>query len=303
MRIIFMGSPDFSVPILKELYEKHEVVAVYAQPPKPAGRGYKLTSCPVHKEAEKMELKVYTPYTLRSSEEQQKFVAHKADIAIVVAYGLILPKVILEAPKFGCINIHASLLPRWRGASPIQRAIEAGDKQTGITFMQMNEGLDTGDIFYKIEMTIDKKETGGSLHDKLSNMGAQNINMLLSNLKSIKPQKQDDNKATYAHKLSRDESRIDWQKPAEELERRLRAFTPWPGCYTQYGDARIRILNAVIEPYEHNQKSGILLDDNLLVACKQKALRITQLQKAGKKAMSAEAFLLGTSLKKGDKFL
>lgn len=298
-----MGSPDFSVGILKELHKEHEIVAVYAQPPKPAGRGYKLTSCPVHQAALDMGLDVYTPKSLRNESEQQIFAAHKADIAIVVAYGLILPKEILEAPKLGCINIHASILPRWRGAAPIQRAIEAGDKITGITFMQMDEGLDTGDMLRKIEIPIDDKETGGSLHDKLSAVGAEHINELLAELSGVTPQKQDDDNATYAHKLSREESRIDWSKPAEVIERRLRAFTPWPGCYSEYGGARLRILEAAVENCETNAELGSIMDDELLVACGQKALRLIRLQKAGKKPMMAADFLRGVPLKKGEKLI
>ncbi len=301
MRIIFMGSPDFSVSVLKELHKQHEIIAVYSQPPKPAGRGYKLTPCAVHKAALEMGLNVYTPKTLRHKAEQDIFESHKADIAIVVAYGLILPKEILEAPSLGCINIHASLLPRWRGAAPIQRAIEAGDKLTGITYMQMDEGLDTGAMLRKIELPIDSAETGGSLHDKLAHMGAQNINALLAELAQITPQKQDDNKASYAHKLSREESRINWSEAAAQIEQRLRAFTPWPGCYTEYEGARLRILEAHEETGETSAVCGTLLDDELLVACGAQALRITQLQKAGKKAMNAKDFLLGTPLKKGDK--
>ncbi len=303
MRIVFMGSPDFSVGILKELHKQHEIIAVYSQPPKPAGRGYKLTPCPVHKAAIEMGLDVYTPKSLRNKDEQQIFAAHNADIAIVVAYGLILPKEILEAPNLGCINIHASILPRWRGAAPIQRAIEAGDNVTGITFMQMDEGLDTGDMLRKVEIPIEENETGGSLHDKLAFAGANNINALLAELSQVTPQKQNNSNASYAHKLSREESRINWLEPAEIIERRLRAFTPWPGSYTEYNGERLRILEAHIENYEGEEKAGTVIDDKLLVACGKNALRITHLQKAGKKAMPAQDFLLGMPIKKADKFI
>ncbi len=303
MRLIFMGSPEFSVPVLQELQKEHDVVAVYSQPPKPAGRGYKLTSCPVHKAAEEMGLNIHTPSSLRNEEEQLKFKAYQADIAVVVAYGLILPKEILEAPKWGCINIHASLLPRWRGAAPIQRAIEAGDKLTGITYMQMDEGLDTGAMLRRIELPIEETETGGSLHDKLSRLGAKNINLLLAEFHTITAQNQNESHVTYACKLSRDESRMDWSQSADALERRLRAFTPWPGSFTEYEGVRIRILDVMKEDIQHSARGGTILDDNLLIACGQKALRIKRLQKAGKKPMSAETFLLGFPLKKGEKFI
>lgn len=302
MRIIFMGSPEFSVGVLKELHKEHEIIAVYSQPPKPAGRGYKLTKCAVHQAAEDLGLKVYTPKSLRNPEAQAEFAAHKADVAIVVAYGLILPKEILNAPQLGCINIHASLLPRWRGAAPIQRAIEAGDTETGITYMQMDEGLDTGDELQKIIIPIAPDETGGSLHDKLAKVGAQNINALLANLNNIIPQKQSEVGITYAHKLSRDESKVDWNRPAQEIERRLRAFTPWPGLFTEYKGDWICLLSVEIEQITHPTKAATLLDDNLLVACNPNAIRIIKLQKAGKKPMDSKAFLLGNPISKNNLF-
>ncbi|MFV0431551.1 MAG: methionyl-tRNA formyltransferase [Alphaproteobacteria bacterium] len=303
MRIIFMGSPEFSVATLKELHKKHEVCAVYTQPPKPAHRGHKITKSAIHQAAEDMGLNVYTPKSLRKHEAQQEFAAHQADIAIVVAYGLILPKEILEAPIRGCINIHASLLPRWRGAAPIQRAIEAGDEQTGITYMQMDEGLDTGDELLKITLPIQANETGGSLHDKLSAIGAENINKLLAKLDNIHPQKQQQEGVTYAHKLSRKESKVNWNDTATTIERRLRAFNPWPGTFCEYQQVRLRILEAHMEEVVHNQKVGSLLDDRLLVACGQNALRITKLQKAGKKPMLANDFLRGNAISTGDYFI
>ncbi|MFV0322417.1 MAG: methionyl-tRNA formyltransferase [Alphaproteobacteria bacterium] len=302
MRIVFMGSPEFSVGILKELHKVHEIVAVYSQPPKPAGRGYKLTKCAVHQAAEDFGLNVHTPKSLRNLEAQAEFAAHNADVAIVVAYGLILPEEILNAPKDGCINIHASLLPRWRGAAPIQRAIEAGDTETGITYMQMDEGLDTGDELQKIIVPITTDETGGSLHDKLAKIGAQNINGLLANLNNITPQKQSEVGVTYAHKLSRNESKVDWNCPAQEIERRLRAFTPWPGLYTEYQGERIRLLGLRIEDINHEYEAGLVLDTHLLIACHPNAVRITRLQKSGKKPMDSKSFLLGNPIGAKTKF-
>ncbi len=303
MRIIFMGSPDFSVSILQEIIKKHEVVAVYSQPPKPAGRGYKLTPCPVHKAAEQMELPCYTPKSLRNGEAQAKFQAHNADIAIVVAYGLILPKEILDAPKMGCINIHASILPRWRGAAPIQRAIEAGDAQTGITFMQMDEGLDTGDMLQKVFCDITEQTTGGSLHDQLAKMGSEHINPLLDAYIAgkLQPQKQPETGVTYAQKIHKSESVIDWSLPAIAIERKLRAFTPWPALFTQINGIRTKILAAELEdvPMSDNVQTGQCLDDRLLVRCGKGALRITKLQQAGKTALSTDDFLRGHTILSG----
>ncbi len=303
MRVVFMGSPEFSVPVLKEIAKQHEVVAVYSQPPKPAGRGYKLTPCPVHQAAESMKFACYTPKSLRNAESQTEFANHNVDIAIVVAYGLILPKEILSAPKMGCMNIHASLLPRWRGAAPIQRAIEAGDAQTGITYMQMDEGLDTGDMLKKFTCDITKKTTGGSLHDQLSVLGALHVNDILAAYQNgtINPQKQPEEGVTYAQKISKAESIVDWGLPAVEIERKLRAFTPWPALFTQLGDMRIKILEAHVEEYssKHGEQKGQCLDDKLLVKCGKDALRITKLQQAGKKAMNADDFLRGNAVSAG----
>lgn len=306
MRIIFMGSPEFSVPILKEITKQHEVVAVYAQPPKPAGRGYKLTPCPVHQAAEHMGLSCYTPKSLRNIEAQAEFASHGAELAVVVAYGLILPKEVLDAPKHGCMNIHASLLPRWRGAAPIQRAIEAGDTQTGITYMQMDEGLDTGDMLMKFSCDITKDTTGGSLHDQLSALGTLHINDILAAYEqgTIKRQKQPEDGITYAQKILKAESIIDWDCSATAIERKLRAFTPWPALFTQLGDMRIKILEAHVEEYPSilGEQTGLCVDDALLVKCGENALRITKLQQAGKKAMNADDFLRGYAVPKGTTF-
>ncbi len=306
MRVIFMGSPEFSVPVLKKIAQQHELVAVYAQSPKPAGRGYKLTPCPVHQAAQSMNLCCHTPTSLRNIEAQAEFASHNADIAVVVAYGLILPKEILWTPKLGCINIHASLLPRWRGAAPIQRAIEAGDPKTGITYMQMDEGLDTGDMLMKLSCHITKDTTGGSLHDQLSALGASHINQVLAayEQKAINPQKQPEAGVTYAQKITKAETIIDWSLPAKTIERKLRAFTPWPALFTQIGDMRIKILAAHVEEYPSTtgEQTGLCVDDRLLVKCGSNALRITKLQQAGKKALIADDFLRGYAARAGTIF-
>jgi methionyl-tRNA formyltransferase len=291
MRLAFMGSPDFAAVALRALAAAgHEIAAVYAQPPKPSGRGQKENFCPVHKLALELGLPVRTPKRLRGNiEEQEHFAALNLDAAIVAAYGLILPEPILTAPKQGCFNIHASLLPRWRGAAPIQAAILAGDRQSGITIMQMDAGLDTGAML-RVETTpIGPKDTAADLHDRLAEIGARLIVEELKNPST--PTEQDDALSTYAAKLSREDARLNFTKTATELERQIRAYHPWPGSLLLLGDAVIKILSAEIVTAEGTP--GTLLDDKFTIACGEHALRPTRLQRAGKSAMSTAEFLRG----------
>jgi methionyl-tRNA formyltransferase len=305
MRVIFMGSPDFSVPILSGLIDAgHDIVCVYAQPPRPAGRGHKETPCPVHAVALEKNLTVRTPKSLKDSAEQKEFAELKADIAVVAAYGLILPKEILEAPRLGCVNVHASLLPRWRGAAPIHRAILAGDSETGVTIMQMDEGLDTGAMLMAERVAITPETTAEMLHDKLAEMGATMITGALRELEAgnATPVPQPEDGVTYAKKLERGEGRLDWRKPALELERAVRAFHPWPGTWFELPgadkNARVKVLAAHVADGT-GQKPGTVIDDKLTVACGEGALRLDRLQREGKGAMSADEFLRGNALAAG----
>ncbi|MFY9288112.1 MAG: methionyl-tRNA formyltransferase [Alphaproteobacteria bacterium] len=297
LRLAFMGTPDFAVPALRALHKAgHEIVAVYSQPPKPAGRGQQIQKSPIHKAAEELGLSVFTPKTLRDADEQKKFAALKLDIAIVAAYGLILPKAILEAPRLGCINIHASLLPRWRGAAPIQRAILAGDSETGITIMQMAEGLDTGDMLMVEKIAITPKTTAGSLHDQLMQLGSSMITRAIDDLaaQKIKPIPQPEMGVTYAAKLTRSEGKIDWSKPASEIERQIRGLQPWPGCFFMLGNEAIKVLAA--ETVRQSGTAGTLLSDDLTIACGQEAVRLTLVQRSGKNPIDGASFLRGQRL-------
>lgn len=240
MRVVFAGTPDFSVPALRALLgSAHDVVAVYTQPDRPAGRGRKLQASPVKQLAQAAGLPVCQPHSLRDAQAQAQWAAWQADVAVVVAYGLILPQAALDAPRLGCVNIHASLLPRWRGAAPIQRAIAAGDTETGVCFMQMEAGLDTGPVLHSVPAPITPDTTGGTLHDHLADIGGAHIVQVLDALDAgtLTPQPQDDTRATYAHKLSKAEARIDWSQPAEAIDRQVRAFNPWPvSCSPLNGD-------------------------------------------------------------------
>jgi len=286
-----MGSPDFSTLALSALAEAgHEIAAVYAQPPKPAGRGQRENPCPVHRLALELGLAVRTPKRLRNNaEEQAYFESLDLDAAIVAAYGLILPEPILNAPRRGCINIHASLLPRWRGAAPIQAAILAGDARTGITLMQMDAGLDTGPMLRAEATPIGRTDTAADLHDRLAAIGARLIVDELNH--PSPPVPQDDAASTYAPKLTREDARLNFTKPAAELERQIRAYHPWPGSLLLLGDAVIKILAAEI--IEAEGTPGTLLDDKLTIACGEHALRPTRLQRAGRSAMSTAEFLRG----------
>ncbi|RKQ69997.1 methionyl-tRNA formyltransferase [Oceanibaculum indicum] len=295
-----MGTPDFSVPALKALIDAgHEIAAVYSQPPRPAGRGHKLTPSPVHAYAESQGIDVRTPKSLRNAEAQAAFAALNLDCAVVVAYGLILPKPILEAPRLGCVNIHASLLPRWRGAAPIQRAVQAGDAESGVTIMQMDEGLDTGPMLLSEAVPITPETTGQSLHDDLSALGGRMIVAALEALDSgtLKPIAQPEAGVTYAAKLAKEEALLDWTKPAADLERQIRAFDPWPGSFFLHQGERLKVLKA--EMAAGSGTPGTVLDDALTVACGTGALRLLRVQRPGKAAMEADALLRGYPLPKG----
>jgi methionyl-tRNA formyltransferase len=291
MRLAFMGSPDFAVPSLRALHGAgHTIAAVYCQPPRPAGRGHELRCCPVQVAAEELGVPVRTPARLRgNSEAQRDFAALGLDAAVVAAYGLILPPPMLEAPRRGCINIHASLLPRWRGASPIQAAIRAGDRQTGVTIMQMDAGLDTGPILLAESVPINRRATTALLHDVLAYLGTKLILRALN--EDPRPIPQSDEGVTYAPRLSREDGRIDWSYDAVEIDRQVRAFDPWPGTFTQLGDTTLKVLAA--RPERAEGEPGAVLDDKLLVACGRGALRLTRVQLAGRDPLNTAAFLRG----------
>ena len=292
MRIIFMGTPDFAVPALVALVEAgHEVVAAYTQPPRPGGRrGKELTPSPVHKEAELRGIAVRHPVSLKGAEEQAAFAALEADIAVVAAYGLILPQAILVATARGCLNIHASILPRWRGAAPIQRAILAGDPTTGVTIMQMEAGLDTGPMLATLRTTIDRK-TAGELTAELAEKGAQLLVGTLRDLAIHRPVAQPEDGVTYAKKIDKAESRIDFTQPAEQVERQVRAFMPAPGAFFEFDGERYKVLAADLA--EGSGAPGTTLDDAVTVACGSGAIRVTRIQRAGKPAMDPADLLRG----------
>lgn len=291
MRLAFMGSPDFSVPALHALRDAgHEIAAVYCQPPRPAGRGQAVRRCPVHVAADALGLEVRVPERLRKNDDVlAAFQALDLDAAVVVAYGLILPQAMLDAPRLGCINIHASLLPRWRGAAPIQAAILAGDAESGVTIMRMDAGLDTGPMLLREATPITPATTGATLHDTLSAMGARLVVQTLAALPAPIPQP--DTGATYAPKLGRDDARIDWTQDAAAIERRVRAFDPWPGTFTTLGGAVLKVLAA--QPAEGHGVPGTVLDARLTIACGIGAVRLTRVQAAGRAGMEAEAYLRG----------
>jgi methionyl-tRNA formyltransferase len=302
MRLIFAGTPDFAATALRALLNtEHDICAVYTQPDRPAGRGRKLQPGPVKQLAQEHGLPVCQPTSLKSDAAQQELAKWQADLMIVAAYGLLLPQAVLDIPARGCLNIHASLLPRWRGAAPIQRAILAGDQETGITIMQMDAGLDTGDMLLKLPCPIHSNDTGGSLHDRLSELGAKAIVQALANLDSLTPVHQDDSLATYARKLDKAEARLDWRKPADLLAREVRAFNPWPVSHTQLDGQPLRIWQAHATNSEPGESGSVLRADNqgILVACGEGALLLEQIQPAGSKPMSAEAYLRGRPGKLG----
>jgi methionyl-tRNA formyltransferase len=296
MRIVFMGSPDFAVPSLNALVEAgHDVVAAYAQPARPAGRGKAERKTAVHERAEELGIEVHTPKTLRDAEEQARFRGLDADLAVVAAYGLILPKEILEAPKAGCINVHASLLPHWRGAAPIQRAILAGDEISGVTLMRMDEGLDTGPMLARQTLDIRHKNSG-QVTEEMANLGAR---MLVEWLETpTPPEPQPIAGGTYASKIDKVEARIDWTKPAKEIERQVLAFAPAPGAWFEVKGERVKLLEAAVAA-EANGKPGKVLDAELTVATGQGGIRPKIVQRAGRAPMSPEQLLRGFAIPKG----
>jgi methionyl-tRNA formyltransferase len=300
MRIIFMGTPDFAVPALVALAEAgHEVVAAYTQPPRPGGRrGKELTPSPVQREAEARGIEVRHPVSLKGAEEQAAFAALEADIAVVAAYGLILPQAVLDAPRLRCLNIHASILPRWRGAAPIQRAILAGDPTTGITIMQMEAGLDTGPMLATLRTTIDAK-TAGELTSELAERGAQLLVGTLRDLAVHRAVKQPEDGVTYARKIDKAEARLDFTASAVDVERQVRAFMPVPGAFFELDGERYKVLAARI--VEGSGEAGSTLDDALTVACGEQALQVTRIQRAGKPAMDVADLLRGRPIPAGTK--
>ena len=302
-----MGTPDFAAVALKALAEAgHDVVAVYSQPPRPAGRGRALRKSPVQLLAEDYSYPVYTPEHLKTPSVQAEFAAHHADAAVIAAFGLILPQAILHAPRLGCLNIHASLLPRWRGAAPIQRAILAGDTATGISIMQMEAGLDTGPVLLEDRVEIERKETAGELHDRLALLGARAIVEALADFANgrLKAQPQSHEGITYAAKIKPEEARLHWEQPAADLGRAVRAFNPVPGAWALLPNGeRLKILAAEVEPLPlaGKHQPGEILDDRLAILCGHDALRPTLVQRQGKRAMPPVSLLRGMLLKKGDR--
>jgi methionyl-tRNA formyltransferase len=299
MRLIFMGTPDFAVPALRALANAgHEIAAVYTRAAKPGGRrGLEMVPTPVEREARQRGLPVLTPVNFKTQETLDAFAAHRADAAVVVAYGLILPKAVLDAPKLGCFNVHASLLPRWRGAAPIHRAIMTGDKESGVTIMQMDEGLDTGAMALTERMAIGADTTTGDLHDALAQLGADLMVRALAKHNSLKLTPQPEQGVTYATKISKDETRIDWTKPWQQVHNHIRGLSPFPGAWFELGGARIKALRST--QGEGSGKPGTAFDDKLTIACGDGAIRLVQVQRAGKQPMTADEFLRGTPAKAG----
>lgn len=297
MRLIFMGTPDFAVPTLNALVDAgHDVVAVYSQPPRPANRGKKLTPSAVHARAEELGLEVRTPVSLKGAEEQAAFAALNADAAIVAAYGLLLPQAILDAPKYGCLNVHGSLLPRWRGAAPVQRAILAGDADTGVMVMQMEAGLDTGPVRATAVTPVDRK-TAGHLTEELAQLGAGLIVEVLADLDGHPAIAQPKDGVTYARKIEKSEARLDFSQSADAVERQVRAFNPVPGAFFEFQGERYRVLAADIT--EAAGEIGTVVDDQLTIACATGAIRPVLIQRAGKPAMPLADFLRGNRIPAG----
>ncbi|WP_316014775.1 methionyl-tRNA formyltransferase [Roseobacter sp. HKCCA0434] len=300
MRLVFMGTPEFSVTALDALHAAgHEVAAVYTQPPRAAGRGKQLRPTPVHQRAEALGLEVRTPTSLRGAEEQSAFAALDAEIAVVVAYGLILPQPVLDAPAHGCLNIHASLLPRWRGAAPIQRAIMAGDAETGVCIMQMEAGLDTGPVLSREATPIGPQDIYQTVHDRLALIGARQIVETLAALDDRTPEIQPEEGVTYASKIDKSEARVDWTRPATEIDRQIRGLSPFPGAWTTHDGARIKLL--LSRPGRPGGgEPGQVLDHDLSVACADGSVQLLRLQRAGGKAAQADEFLRGHPISMGD---
>lgn len=305
MRVVFMGTPAFSVPVLEALHARHEVVCAYSQPPRPAGRGKKDRPSPVQERAEALGIPVRHPVRLRDAAEQADFAALHADVAVVVAYGLILPKPILEAPRLGCLNIHASLLPRWRGAAPIHRAIMAGDAATGVCIMQMDEGLDTGPMLLARSIPILPADTTASLHDRLAALGGECIVAALAALRrgELAATPQPAAGVTYAAKIGRAEAAIDWTRPAAGIERALRAFDPFPGAASSLRGTVVKCWSATVVPGAGAPGTVLAVgDDGITVACGRDALRCTVLQRPGSKRLPAGEFLRGFPVSVGERF-
>ncbi|MFP4313123.1 MAG: methionyl-tRNA formyltransferase [Alphaproteobacteria bacterium] len=301
LRIGFMGTPDFAKTALEKLVTSgHSIVCAYSQPPRPKGRGHKLQKSPVHEYAEGQNIPVYTPQNFKGEEARTQFAAHNLDVAVVAAYGLILPQEILDMPRYGCLNIHASLLPRWRGAAPIQYAIWKGDDKTGVTIMQMERGLDTGPMIAKKEIAITPQTTASNLHDDLAEIGGEMIVEVLEDLQQfgfLQSEKQDDNQSSYAAMLKKEDGIIDWHKSAIEIDRQIRALNPWPGVWTIFGDQRIKILEAKPAHENSDIAPGTVLDKKGHVACAQGVLQLITLQPEGKKPMDVASAINGGYLK------
>jgi len=300
LRLAFMGTPDFAVPTLLALLgEGHSIVAVYSQPPARAGRGKTLKKSPVHLVAEQHGIPVFTPKSMRDPAEQDALKALKLDAAVVVAYGQILPKTILNSPKYGCVNVHASLLPRWRGAAPIHRAVMAGDSESGVCIMAMDEGLDTGDVIARHAVSIKEDETTLSLHDTLATLGADTINEALAGLidGSITPEPQNEVGVTYAKKIDKAEAKINWALSATDIDRMVRGLFPFPGAWFEHDGERIKLLAGRV--VEASGDAGTALNDTLLIGCGERAYQIERAQRAGKGAMDREDLLRGWALAKG----
>ena len=321
MRIIFMGTPDFAVPTLQALVDAaHEMVCVYTQPPRPGGRrGRELTPSPVQSRAEDLGIEVRHPTSLKSAEEQARFAELEADVAVVAAYGLILPQAVLDAPRHGCLNVHASILPRWRGAAPIHRAVMAGDPVTGVTIMQMEAGLDTGPMLATARTPIEDKTTG-ELTEELAEIGAQLMVGTLIDYGVLHPMAQDERQATYAAKIDKAEARIEWDRPAQEVVSHIHGLSPFPGAWFEMGGLRVKVLRAQVvpvpregadlrqsksddqgdrDPRQRGGSPGEALDTRLAIACKQGALRPLELQRAGKPKMDLDTFLRGNAVAPG----
>ncbi|HVM38708.1 MAG TPA: methionyl-tRNA formyltransferase [Sphingomicrobium sp.] len=296
MRVVFMGSPGFAVTILDAVIEQHEVIAAYCQPPRPAGRGKGDRPTPVHQRAEALGIPVRTPRSLRSPEEQAEFARLGADVAVVAAYGLILPKAVLQAPRLGCINVHGSLLPRWRGAAPVQRAIMAGDKVTGVTIMQMDEGLDTGPMLASANIPVNGRNAG-ELMDEIASVGAGLLLRVLEAPGDFPPHPQPERGVTYAAKITKAETRVDWSRPAREIEWQVRGLAPAPGAWFEHAGERVKLLGAATA--EGSGAPGEVLDEALTIACGENALRLLYLQRPGRAPMSAEALLRGFAIPAG----
>jgi methionyl-tRNA formyltransferase len=297
MRIIFMGTPDFAVPALQALHAAgHEIACVYTQPPRPAGRGKQMRASPVQDAAEELGVPVRSPKSLKGAAEKAEFAALKADVAVVAAYGLILPQAVLDAPTHGCLNIHASLLPRWRGAAPIHRAVMAGDAETGVTIMQMEAGLDTGPMLHKVTVPVGRKTTG-ELTEELAALGAAAMVDVLANLASFPQETQDDAAAIYAPKIDKAEAKIDWPESSEVIERKVRGLAPFPGAWFELGEERVKLLLA--EVTEGGGAPGTVLDHDFTIACGAGAIRPIKLQRAGKPVLKRSEFLRGRPVETG----